>query len=68
MVMLIGPKKRPEKVAVPHHQDKQGPGPAAAPATPGAAVAKAPKPVAAAKEAKPALAAAAPVTATRPGN
>jgi len=68
MVMLIGPKKRPEKVAVPHHQDKQGPGPAAAPATPGAAVAKAPKPVAASKEAKPAPAAATPVTATRPGN
>src|SRR5437667_11244494 len=25
MVMLVGPKKRPEKGVLPHHQDKQGP-------------------------------------------
>jgi len=69
MVMLIGPKKKPEKVAVPHHQDKQGPGPAAAPATPGAAAPKAPKPAAAgADAAKAAPAPAAAATVTRPGN
>ena len=43
MVMLIGPKKRPEKgaAAVPHHQDKQGAGPAAA--SPPPATSAAPK-------------------------
>ena len=69
MVMLIGPKKRPEKVVVPHHQDKQGPGPAAAPVPTEAAAAKAPKPAATVKDgATPVPPAAAPATATRPGN
>jgi len=69
MVMLIGPKKRPEKVVVPHHQDKQGPGPAAAPVPTEAAAAKAPKPAATGKDgANPAPPPAAPATATRPGN
>jgi translation initiation factor IF-3 len=66
MVMLIGPKKKPEKVAVPHHHDKQGSGTAAAPA---AAAPKAPRPAAAGTEA--AKAAPAPVataTVTQPGN
>lgn len=69
MVMLIGPKKKPEKVVVPHHQDKQGSGPAAAPHATGAVAPKAPRPKPAATEAAqaaPAPAAAAPVT--RPGN
>jgi translation initiation factor IF-3 len=67
MVMLIGPKKKPEKVLVPHHQEKQGPGSAAAPA---GAAPKAPKPAAAANDAaKPAPAAPTPrATVTRPGN
>jgi translation initiation factor IF-3 len=75
MVMLIGPKKRPEKVAVvPHHHDKQGSGPAAAPASAGApatAAPKAPRSVSAARDAaKPAPSATAtkPATVTRPGN
>ena len=69
MVMLIGPKKRPEKGAVPHHQDKQGQGSAAAPAPAGAAAPKAPKPAPAATEAvKTAPPAAKPAQATRPGN
>jgi translation initiation factor IF-3 len=67
MVMLIGPKKKPEKVVVPHHQEKQGSGSAAAPA---GAAPKAPKPAAAANDAaKPAPAAPTPrATVTRPGN
>ena len=66
MVMLIGPKKKPEKVAVPHHQDKQGPGPAAATT---AAAPKAPRPAAAGTDAaKAAPAAATTATVTRPGN
>ena len=66
MVMLIGPKKKPEKVAVPHHQDKQGSGTAAAPA---GAAPKAPKPKAAGTEAaKAAPAPAETATVTRPGN
>ena len=70
MVMLIGPKKKPEKVAVPHHQDKQGSGSAAdAPASAGAAAPKAPKPKAAEGEAaSPAPVPPKPATVTRPGN
>ena len=69
MVMLIGPKKRPEKAVVPHHQDKQGSGPAPAPEATGVTAAKAPKPAAAHKEAaKPAPAAPKPAVVTRPGN
>ena len=74
MVMLIGPKKRPEKgVVPPHHQDKQGSGPAAAPASAGAPVTaapKAPRPAPSPKDAaKPAAPAATkPATVTRPGN
>ena len=69
MVMLIGPKKRPEKAAVPHHQDKQGSGPAVVPAETGAIAAKAPKPAATPKDAaKAAPAAAKPAAVTRPGN
>ena len=66
MVMLIGPKKRPEKGAVPHHQDKQGTGPAAAPAAPAAAATKAPKPAERKDAAK--AAPAEPAAVTRPGN
>jgi len=66
MVMLIGPKKKPEKVAVPHHQDKQGSGPAA---TPVAAAPKVPKPKAAGMDAaKTASVPPATATVTRPGN
>jgi translation initiation factor IF-3 len=66
MVMLIGPKKKPEKVVVAHHQDKQGSGTAAAPA---AAAPKAPKPKAAAMEAaNTASVPPATATVTRPGN
>jgi translation initiation factor IF-3 len=69
MVMLIGPKKKPEKVAVPHHHDKQGSGPAAAPVTTGAAAPKVPKPKAAETEAvTPAPPPAPTATVTRPGN
>ena len=82
MVMLIGPKKKPEKVVVPHHQDKQGSGPAAASASsttgsPGttsvpAAAPKVPKPKPAGQSATAASATApvppAPAQATRPGN
>ena len=82
MVMLIGPKKKPEKVAVPHHQDKQGSGPAAAsaPSTTGspgttsapAAAPKVSKPKPAGQTATAASATApvppAPAQATRPGN
>ena len=69
MVMLIGPKKRPEKAVVPHHQDKQGSGPAPTPEATGVTAAKAPKPAAAPKEAaKPAPAAPKPAVVTRPGN
>jgi translation initiation factor IF-3 len=69
MVMLIGPKKKPEKAAVPHHQDKQGSGTAAAPATSGSAAPKAPKPKAAGTQAAPAAPVpAATATVTRPGN
>lgn len=66
MVMLIGPKKKPEKVVVPHHQDKQGSGTAAAPA---AAAPKVPKPKAAGMEAaNTASVPPATATVTRPGN
>jgi len=71
MVMLIGPKKRPEKGALPHHQDKQGSGPEAAPAPAGAAPPKAPRPAPAPKEAvkaAPSITAAKPAAVTRPGN
>jgi len=76
MVMLIGPKKRPEKVAAVHHQDKQGPGPAEATAPAVTAAPQASKPTLAAKSTtkemgKPAPTPAAPkatVTITRPGN
>ena len=82
MVMLIGPKKKPEKAVVPHHQDKQGSGPAAASASsttgsPGttsvpAAAPKVPKPKPAGQSATAASATApvppAPAQATRPGN
>ena len=73
MVMLIGPKKRPEKgVVAPHHQDKQGSGPAATPASAGAegstAAPKAPRPAIVRDAAKPAPAATKPATVTRPGN
>ena len=69
MVMLIGPKKRPEKAVVPHHHDKQGSGPAPAPEATGVTAAKAPKPAAAPKDAaKPAPAAPKPAVVTRPGN
>lgn len=71
MVMLIGPKKKPEKVVVPHHQDKQGPGPAPATAAPAASAAapKVPKPKTAVREATtPAPAPATAVPVTRPGN
>ena len=82
MVMLIGPKKKPEKVVVPHHQDKQGSGPAAAsaPSTTGspgttsapAAAPKVSKPKPAGQTATAASATApvppAPAQATRPGN
>jgi len=69
MVMLIGPKKKPEKVAVPHHQDKQGSGTAAAQALTGAAAPKAPKPKAAGIEAaNTASVPPATATVTRPGN
>ena len=71
MVMLIGPKKKPEKVL--QHTDKQGSGPAVA-STPAAAP-KAPKPKAAGGQSAdaptpgaPAAAPAAPAQATRPGN
>ena len=68
MVMLIGPKKRPEKVAV-HHQDKQGSGSEGATAQAGAPAAKAPKPATAPTDAaKPAPAVAKPAAVTRPGN
>lgn len=69
MVMLIGPKKKPEKVVVPHHHDKQGSGTAAAPMATGAAAPKALKPKAAGVEAA-STASAPPATATvtRPGN
>ena len=69
MVMLIGPKKKPEKVVVPHHQDKQGSGPAAVPHATGAVAPKAPKPKPAATDAAQAAPApAAAATVTRPGN
>jgi len=69
MVMLIGPKKKPEKVVVPHHHDKQGSGTAAAPNATGTAAPKAPKPaVAGAEAAQAAPAPAATATVTRPGN
>ena len=73
MVMLIGPKKKPEKVAVPHHQEKQGTGNAAAPESAAPKAPRTPKPAAAAKEAAPAPSPApAPATprptVTRPGN
>lgn len=69
MVMLIGPKKKPEKVAVPHHQDKQGSGTAAAQVLTGAAAPKAPKPKAAGVEAaNTASVPPATATVTRPGN
>ena len=69
MVMLIGPKKKPEKVAVPHHHDKQGSGTAAAHVATGAAAPKAPKPKAVGTEAaKAAPAPAETATVTRPGN
>ena len=82
MVMLIGPKKKPEKAVVPHHQDKQGSGPAAASASsttgsPGttsvpAAAPKVPKSKPAGQSATAASATApvppAPAQATRPGN
>ena len=68
MVMLIGPKKKPEKVVVPHHQDKQGPG-SAAEAPVAAAAPKVPKPKVAVREAAaPAPVSPAPTTVTRPGN
>lgn len=69
MVMLIGPKKKPEKVAVPHHHDKQGSGTAAAQVLTGAAAPKAPKPKAAGVEAaNTASMPPATATVTRPGN
>ena len=76
MVMLIGPKKKPQDQKA-HHQDKQGSGPAAASANANAPAAapKAPRPKAAGGQAAgapasgaQAAAPAAPAPATRPGN
>jgi len=70
MVMLIGPKKRPERVvAAPHHSDKQGSGPAAAPESADAGAPSAPKaPRPAAAPGKDAAKPAAPAPTTRPAS